>query len=93
MHLSCRTPSIYLTLVGLAPSVFYIFYCGPKKPILLTNILALSFGHDAMSMLKVDSFRTGSILLSGLFFYDIWWVFGTKVVCDIRHSAGPIYEG
>jgi minor histocompatibility antigen H13 len=93
MHLSCRTPSIYLTLAGLIPSVLYIFYCGPKKPILLTNILALSFGHDAMSMLKVDTFRTGSILLSGLFFYDIWWVFGTKVVCDIRHSAGQIYEG
>ncbi len=33
-----------------------------------------------MSILKVDSFKTGSILLSGLFFYDIWWVFGTKVV-------------
>lgn len=32
-------------------------------------------------MLKLDSFKTGSILLSGLFFYDIWWVFGTNVVC------------
>jgi minor histocompatibility antigen H13 len=36
-----------------------------------------------MSMLKIDSFRTGSILLSGLFVYDVWWVFGTKVVCDV----------
>jgi minor histocompatibility antigen H13 len=42
----------------------------------------LSFGHGAMSMLKLDSFKTGIILLSGLFFYDIWWVFGTKVVCE-----------
>jgi minor histocompatibility antigen H13 len=67
----------------MTPSALYTFYYGPKKPILLTNILALSFGHDAMSTLKVDSFRTGSILLSGLFFYDIWWVFGTKVVGDI----------
>jgi minor histocompatibility antigen H13 len=88
MNISYRTPSLYLTLLGVIPSVHYIFLSGPKKPILLTNILALSFGHDAMSMLKVDSFRTGSILLSGLFFYDIWWVFGTKVVCDVRHSAG-----
>jgi minor histocompatibility antigen H13 len=71
------------------PSLLYIFYYGAKKPILLTNILALSFGHDAMSILKVDSFRTGSILLSGLFFYDVWWVFGTKVVCG-GHPSFPV---
>jgi len=28
----------------------------------------------------MDSFRTGLILLGGLFLYDIWWVFGTNVV-------------
>jgi minor histocompatibility antigen H13 len=65
----------------MIPSALYVLYYGPNKPILLTNLLALSFGHGAMSMLKLDSFKTGSILLSGLFFYDIWWVFGTKVVC------------
>lgn len=30
--------------------------------------------------MKIDSFKTGCILLSGLFLYDIWWVFGTGVV-------------
>jgi len=40
-----------------------------------------------MSMLKVDSFSTGIILLSGLFLYDIWWVFGTKVVRHIYCSG------
>ena len=70
----------------MIPSAYYILYYGPDKPILLTNILALSFGHGAMSMLKLDSFKTGSILLSGLFFYDIWWVFGTKVVCESLSS-------
>jgi len=85
-YISCRTPSIYLTLAGVIPSLVYTFYCGPKKPIFLTNLLALSFGHDALSMLKVDSFRTGIILLSGLFFYDIWWVFGTKVMVSVATS-------
>jgi len=66
----------------MIPSALYIFKYGPNKPILLTNVLALSFGHGAMSMLKLDSFKTGIILLSGLFFYDIWWVFGTDVVCE-----------
>jgi minor histocompatibility antigen H13 len=83
---SCRTPSIFIVPLGMIPSALYLFYCGPKKPILLTNILALCFGHDAMSTLKVDSFRTGSILLSGLFFYDIWWVFGTKVMVSVATS-------
>ena len=83
---SCRTPSILLAPLGVIPSLLYIFYSGPSKSILLTNILALSFVHNAMSMLKIDSFRTGSILLSGLFLYDIWWVFGTKVVCNVPRS-------
>jgi len=84
--LSWRRPSSYLIILGIIPSALYIFYCGPKKSVLLTNILALSFGHDALSMLKVDSFRTGSILLSGLFLYDIWWVFGTKVMVSVATS-------
>jgi len=30
----------------------------------------------------LDRFKTGFILLGGLFFYDIFWVFGTEVcVC------------
>ena len=92
ISLSYRTPSIFLVPLGMVPSALYIFYCGPKKPILLTNLLALSFGHDAMSALKVDSFKTGCILLSGLFFYDIWWVFGTTVVCDICHSPYQLWR-
>ena len=47
----------------------------------LADILAVSFAHNAISMIKLDSFRTGTILLTGLFVYDVWWVFGTEVVC------------
>ncbi|KAI0305685.1 signal peptide peptidase-domain-containing protein [Multifurca ochricompacta] len=84
--LSCRTPSLFLAPLGMIPSLLYVFYSGPKKSMLLTNILALSFGHDAMSMLRIDSFKTGSILLSGLFIYDVWWVFGTKVMVSVATS-------
>lgn len=48
----------------------------------MTDILALSFSHNALSLLKLDSFKTGCILLTGLFLYDIWWVFGTEVVSE-----------
>ncbi|KAN0107196.1 Signal peptide peptidase domain containing protein [Russula decolorans] len=83
---SFRRPSLFLAPLGMIPSALYIFYYGPDKPILLTNVLALSFGHGGMSMLKLDSFKTGCILLSGLFFYDIWWVFGTKVMVSVATS-------
>jgi minor histocompatibility antigen H13 len=37
-------------------------------------------------MLSIDSFKTGMILLSGLFFYDIFWVFGTEVMVTVAKS-------
>lgn len=77
----------------MIPSALYVLYYGPNKPIILTNVLALSFGHGAISMLKLDSFKTGIILLSGLFFYDIWWVFGTKVVCRYLSFLIQLYGG
>lgn len=81
VSLSMRTPSWFLIPVGTLPSILYSY--GPsstRRSALLTNILALSFSHNALSLLKIDSFKTGCVLLSGLFLYDIWWVFGTEVV-------------
>ncbi|CAG8738750.1 28877_t:CDS:2, partial [Racocetra persica] len=39
-----------------------------------------------LSMLSLDSFKTGMILLGGLFFYDIFWVFGTEVMVTVAKS-------
>ncbi|KAN0129764.1 Signal peptide peptidase domain containing protein [Lactarius tabidus] len=86
VYFSCRTPTLFLVPLGIFPSIIYVFYSGPAKSVFLTNVLALSFGHQAMSLLKIDSFKTGGILLSGLFFYDIWWVFGTKVMVSVATS-------
>ena len=46
----------------------------------LIDIMGLSLCHMALSSIKLDSLTTGVVLLSGLFFYDIWWVFGSKPV-------------
>ncbi|TCD67443.1 hypothetical protein EIP91_012360 [Steccherinum ochraceum] len=84
MKLSMRTPSFVLVLLGALPSILYNF--GPKstrRSALLTDILSLSFAHNALSLLKLDSFKTGCVLLSGLFIYDIWWVFGTEVMLKV----------
>ena len=36
-----------------------------------------------MQLLQLDRFQTGAIVLAGLFFYDIYWVFGTDVMVSV----------
>ncbi|KAI0081912.1 hypothetical protein K474DRAFT_1768145 [Panus rudis PR-1116 ss-1] len=82
--LTWRTPSLILVPLGALPSILYNFGNGPaRRSALLTDILSLSFSHNALSLLKLDSFKTGCVLLSGLFLYDIWWVFGTEVMVKV----------
>ena len=81
--MAARGPTLLLFPLAILPSILYgTVYggAGTTKPALLTNILALSFAHNAISLLKLDTFRTGCVMLGGLFLYDIWWVFGTEVV-------------
>ncbi|KAJ7462293.1 peptidase A22B, signal peptide peptidase [Mycena galericulata] len=80
--LSLRTPSLVLLPLAAAPSVLYTL----QRSALLTDVLALAFAHNALALLKLDSFRTGAILLGGLFVYDVWWVFGTEVMVKVATS-------
>ncbi|GBE81200.1 Probable intramembrane protease [Sparassis crispa] len=87
ISISMRTPSWYIAPLGAIPSILYTF--GPsttRKSALLTDVLALSFSHNAISLLKLDSFKAGCALLSGLFLYDVWWVFGTEVMVKVATS-------
>ncbi|KAJ3521063.1 hypothetical protein NMY22_g12466 [Coprinellus aureogranulatus] len=86
--LSLRTPSLLLLPISVIPSGLYHFWTtttrgGVGRSALVTDILGLSFSHNALALLKLDSFKTGCILLSGLFVYDIWWVFGTEVMVQV----------
>lgn len=80
MSLSFKTPSLCLFPLAVIPSALSSFSKAYGKSALITDIMGLSFAHNAISLLKIDSFKTGAVLLAGLFFYDIWWVFGTEVV-------------
>ncbi|KAF9531605.1 signal peptide peptidase-domain-containing protein [Crepidotus variabilis] len=83
LGLCFRTPSVILIPFALIPSGLYTFWQDGRKSVVLTDILAMSFAHNALSLIKIDSFKTGTILLTGLFFYDIWWVFGTEVMVKV----------
>lgn len=82
--LSFRTPIPFMLPFAVLPSAIYMLSNEANKPALITDILGLSFAYNALCLLKLDSFRTGTILLAGLFLYDIWWVFGTEVVSTIQ---------
>jgi minor histocompatibility antigen H13 len=48
-----------------------------------TNIMGISFSIQAIAFLNLGTFLNGLILLSGLFVYDIFWVFGTEVMVSV----------
>jgi len=50
------------------------------------NILGLSFSVQGVAFLSLGSYQIGCILLSGLFLYDIFWVFGTDVMVTVAKS-------
>ncbi|KAG6917830.1 hypothetical protein DXG01_000890 [Tephrocybe rancida] len=81
--LSWRTPSLLLFPLAVVPSAIYSFSTSHSKSALITDIMGLSFAHNALSLLKIDSYYTGAALLTGLFFYDVWWVFGTEVMVKV----------
>ncbi|KAG2154396.1 signal peptide peptidase-domain-containing protein [Suillus bovinus] len=86
VSVSLRTPTIALFPLALIPSVLFNTLEAGHKSALITDILALSFSYNTICLLKIDSFQTGCILLSGLFFYDIYWVFGTDVMLTVATS-------
>lgn len=81
-----RAPTAFLAVLSVLPSFLYLWQRGPdgfeESPshAILNDIIAISLAFGTLNVLQLDGFRTGCILLTGLFFYDIWWVFGTRVV-------------
>lgn len=53
---------------------------------LLNNAFGLAFSLNAIEMISLNSVKAGCILLSGLFVYDIFWVFGTDVMVTVAKS-------
>ncbi|CAO1630881.1 unnamed protein product [Jaminaea pallidilutea] len=79
---------LVLLPVSLVPVLTFHF----TRHWLASNFLALCLSLNAISLMGLDSFVTGSIMLGGLFLYDIFWVFGTEVMVSVARNfeAGPI---
>jgi len=70
---------------GVIAAVVVFFYV-TSKHWLLNNLLGLSFSIQGVALFGLGSYKIGCILLSGLFFYDIFWVFGTDVMVTVAKS-------
>jgi len=69
-------------LIFLAAATGSVSYAVTKKW-WLNNLLGCSFSVQGIEMLALGSYAIGCILLSGLFLYDIFWVFGTDVMVSV----------
>lgn len=80
-----------LAIYSLAASIAFvgIQYFNPTW--IAGNVIALSFAYNAISLLRLDTFYTGSCLLGGLFFYDVFFVFYTPIMMSVaRDFDAPI---
>nr|BCX99713.1 signal peptide peptidase 2 [Zostera marina] len=68
------------------PGTFFCLWYVLKKHWLANNVLGIAFCIQGIEMLSLGSFKTGAILLSGLFFCDIFWVFFTPVMVSVAKS-------
>ena len=73
-------------LVILAVSTVFGIWYFMKKHWIANNLFGLAFAINGVELLHLNNVMTGCILLGGLFFYDIFWVFGTNVMVTVAKS-------
>jgi minor histocompatibility antigen H13 len=67
-------------LLGIAAVTFYNMYA---KTWWLTNLLAFGYCYGALQLMSPTTFWTGSLILMGLFIYDIVMVFYTPMMITV----------
>ena len=78
--------------IDIGPHAILGFFCAVvgvlyfnlvDKPWWLTNLLGFSFSYSALQLMSPTTFWTGTLVLSALFFYDIYFVFFTPVMIEV----------
>merc|ERR1712176_1248133 len=73
-----RRSLVVLAFAAVVAS-FYLY----NKHWLANNIIGLCFAIQGVQLLSLPNYKTGCMLLGGLFFYDVFWVFGTDVMVTV----------
>merc|ERR1712203_780560 len=82
LNLDFTTQDIIILIGSAAVGVWYFL----KKHWVANNLFGLAFAINGVELLHLNKVITGCILLGGLFFYDIFWVFGTDVMVTVAKS-------
>jgi len=73
------------------PCVALAAYQYKRKYWALNNVFGIVFCLQGVERFSLGTYKIGAILLTGLFFYDIFWVFGTDVMVTVAKGVdGPI---
>eukprot|EP00188_Purpureofilum_apyrenoidigerum_P001838 Plantae.Rhodophyta-Purpureofilum_apyrenoidigerum.ctg20584.p1 GENE.Plantae.Rhodophyta-Purpureofilum_apyrenoidigerum.ctg20584~~Plantae.Rhodophyta-Purpureofilum_apyrenoidigerum.ctg20584.p1 ORF type:complete len:374 (+),score=69.61 Plantae.Rhodophyta-Purpureofilum_apyrenoidigerum.ctg20584:98-1219(+) len=82
-------------LISAAFTIPFIAWYWKSKHWLPNNVLSTSLALSAIEAIALEDFKSGAILLSGLFFYDIFWVFGSSRVFgdNVMVSVAKQFEG
>lgn len=70
-------------VLGLAAVLYFNLV---DKPWFLTNLMGFAFSYGALQIMSPTTFGTGTLLLSALFFYDIYMVFFTPMMVTVAKS-------
>ncbi|OAG06961.1 uncharacterized protein CC84DRAFT_1143174 [Paraphaeosphaeria sporulosa] len=74
-------------MVGAVVSVaVWGYFNFVDKPWYLTNLIGFGFSYAALQLMSPTTFATGSLILSALFFYDIYFVFFTPMMVTVAKS-------
>jgi len=73
---------IFSLILSLPISVYYYM----TRHWLLNNFFGILFSIYGIQNLNLPNFKIAFILLWGLFFYDIFWVYGTDVMVTVAKS-------
>lgn len=76
----------YGTLLAHAVGIVLGAWYFTTRHWIANDIFAVSFAITAIELISLGSYKVGCILLGGLFFYDIFWVFGTDVMVTVAKS-------
>jgi len=72
--------------IAVVTSFGLLLWYSFTKHWIANNILGLAFSIQGVATISLPSYQVGCILLGGLFFYDIFWVFGTDVMVTVAKS-------
>ncbi|KAF2277625.1 uncharacterized protein EI97DRAFT_449695 [Westerdykella ornata] len=75
--------AIVSSLLSVAAVAYFNFV---DKPWYLTNLMGFGFAYGALQLMSPTTFATGSLILSALFFYDIYFVFFTPMMVSVATS-------